>query len=205
MNGRFNPPLGGFLHFLRPGTTKLPLLPERARRSAASGAAGSTSRSTRRTSSFLLRALVAPEITPALLWPSVVLIPLLGITRQDALPRRARRALLGGARLPRRRRRRRRSGSPACKARLVRDLVLGRDLEAQPPLPVGDHGDDEQRAVLPDVAEEAALRRPTPTTCAASPLAASMAHVGTVTEYCDPVRAAARSHEPARHRARCSS
>ena len=27
MNARFNPPLGGFLHFLRPGTTKLPLFP----------------------------------------------------------------------------------------------------------------------------------------------------------------------------------
>ena len=27
MNGRFSPPLGGFLHFLRPGTTKLPLFP----------------------------------------------------------------------------------------------------------------------------------------------------------------------------------
>ena len=27
MNGRFWPPLGGFLHFLRPGTTKLPLFP----------------------------------------------------------------------------------------------------------------------------------------------------------------------------------
>ena len=27
MNGRFWPPFGGFLHFLRPGTTKLPLFP----------------------------------------------------------------------------------------------------------------------------------------------------------------------------------
>ena len=27
MNGRFWPPLGGFLHFLRPGTTKLALFP----------------------------------------------------------------------------------------------------------------------------------------------------------------------------------
>ena len=27
MNARFWPPLGGFLHFLRPGTTKLPLFP----------------------------------------------------------------------------------------------------------------------------------------------------------------------------------
>ena len=29
MNGRFKPPFGGFLHFLRPGTTKLPLVPGR--------------------------------------------------------------------------------------------------------------------------------------------------------------------------------
>ena len=27
MNARFKPPIGGFLYFLRPGTTKLPLFP----------------------------------------------------------------------------------------------------------------------------------------------------------------------------------
>jgi len=78
MNARFNPPFGGFLHFLRPGTTKLPPF------SGLPGAGG-----IQRTwvdvalyaanQLLLLRALVAPEITPALLWPSVVLIPLMGL------------------------------------------------------------------------------------------------------------------------------
>jgi hypothetical protein len=79
MNGRFWPPFGGFLHFLRPGTTKLPLLPglpvlggiQRTWLDAALYAANLL---------CLLRALVAPEVTPALLLPSCVLIPLLGVT-----------------------------------------------------------------------------------------------------------------------------
>jgi hypothetical protein len=79
MNGRFWPPLGGFLHFLRPGTTKLPLFPglpvvggiRRTWLDVALYAANLL---------CLLRALVAPELTPALLWPSAVLIALLGVT-----------------------------------------------------------------------------------------------------------------------------
>jgi hypothetical protein len=79
MNARFNPPLGGFLHFLRPGTTKLPLFPgvpvvggiHRTWLDVALYAANQL---------CLLRALVAPEVTPALMWPSVVLIALLGVT-----------------------------------------------------------------------------------------------------------------------------
>lgn len=79
MNARFNPPLGGFLHFLRPGTTKLPLFPgapvvghyQRGWLDVAAYAV---------TQLLLLRALVAPEITPAHLWPIVGLIPLLGVT-----------------------------------------------------------------------------------------------------------------------------
>jgi hypothetical protein len=79
MNARFNPPIGGFLHFLRPGTTKLPLfagLPlfggiRRTWLDVALYAAAQL---------FLLRALLAPEVTPDLLLPSVVLIPLLGLT-----------------------------------------------------------------------------------------------------------------------------
>ena len=78
MNGRFSPPLGGFLHFLRPGTTKLSLLPNwplfggitRSWLDVALYAANM---------GFLLRALVAPEITPALLLPVFVLLPLLGV------------------------------------------------------------------------------------------------------------------------------
>jgi len=79
MNARFKPMLGGFHHFLRPGTTKLPPFPglpviggiRRRWLEVALYAANQL---------FLLRALVAPEITPALLWPSVALIPLMGLT-----------------------------------------------------------------------------------------------------------------------------
>ena len=179
MNARFNPPLGGFLHFLRPGTTKLPLLPGRARCSAASGAAGSTSRSTPRTSSSCCARWSRRRSRPRCCWPSVVLIPLLGVTDKTLfLAARAEHywvalvclaAALRGRALDLR-----------LQGGLVRDLVLGRDLEAQPPLPVGHHGDDEQRAVLPEVAEEAALRRPTRTTCGPRALAAAMAHMGTL-------------------------
>jgi len=78
MNGRFRPPMGGFLHFLRPGTTKLPLFPgipvlggiRRTWLDVALYAA---------TQLLLLRALVAPETTPALLWPPALLIALLGV------------------------------------------------------------------------------------------------------------------------------
>ncbi len=79
MNARFWPPIGGFLHFLRPGTTKLPFLPgipvfggtRRTWLDVALYAANML---------FLLRALVAPELTMALLLPSFLLIPLLGLT-----------------------------------------------------------------------------------------------------------------------------
>ena len=79
MNARFNPPLGGFLHFLRPGTTKLPLFPglpvlggiRRTWLDVVLYAANQL---------CLLRALVAPEVTPALMLPSAILIPLLGVT-----------------------------------------------------------------------------------------------------------------------------
>ncbi len=79
MNARMNPPLGGFLHFLRPGTTKLPLFPGLPvfggiRRSWLDVALYGANQL------FLLRALLAPEVTPALMLPSVLLIPLLGVT-----------------------------------------------------------------------------------------------------------------------------
>jgi len=79
MNGRFSPPIGGFLHFLRSGTTKLPLFPGiplfgGIRRTGFDAALYAVNMI------FLLRALVAPEITPALLAPSCLLIPLLGVT-----------------------------------------------------------------------------------------------------------------------------
>jgi hypothetical protein len=79
MNARFDPPLGGFLHFLRPGTTKLPLFPglplvggiRRTWLDVALYAANQL---------FLLRALLAPEVTPALMLPSAILIPLMGVS-----------------------------------------------------------------------------------------------------------------------------
>ncbi len=79
MNARFSPPLGGFLHFLRPGTTKLPLFPRipvfgGVRRTWLDVALYAANQL------LLLRALVSPEITPELLLPSCLLIPLLGIT-----------------------------------------------------------------------------------------------------------------------------
>lgn len=79
MNARFMPPIGGLLHFLRPGTTKLALFPQlpvvggitRTWLDVALHAANIL---------FLLRALIAPEVTPSLLLPIVVLIPVLGLT-----------------------------------------------------------------------------------------------------------------------------
>ena len=79
MNGRFKPPIGGFLHFLRPGTTKLPLFPgipllggvKRTWLDVALYGANQL---------LLLRALVAPEISVDLLLPGCILIPLLGVT-----------------------------------------------------------------------------------------------------------------------------
>jgi len=79
MNARFNPPIGGLLHFLRPGTTKLPLFP-------GAPLVGGIRRTWLDVGLYaanqllLLRALVAPEVTPALLAPSMVLLPLMGIS-----------------------------------------------------------------------------------------------------------------------------
>ncbi len=78
MNARFKPPIGGFLYFLRPGTTKLPLFPglpvvggmRRTLLDVVLYAANMA---------FLLRALLSPEITPDLLLPSFVLIGLLAV------------------------------------------------------------------------------------------------------------------------------
>jgi len=78
MNARFNPPLGGFLHFLRPGTTKLALFPRLPllggnRRSWLDVALYAANQA------FLLRALLAPEVSAELMLPSALLIPLLGV------------------------------------------------------------------------------------------------------------------------------
>jgi hypothetical protein len=78
MNARFDPWFAGYRHFLRPGTTKLPLLrgvpviggDTRNLLDALLYAANQL---------FLLRALVAPAVTPELLYPSLFLIPAMSV------------------------------------------------------------------------------------------------------------------------------
>ena len=78
MNGKFKPLIGGFLYFARPGTTKLSLVPDWP-------ILGGITRSWIDVAAYvaqmllLFRALIAPEITPALLAPIVVLLPILGL------------------------------------------------------------------------------------------------------------------------------
>ena len=78
MNARFWPPLGGFLHFLRPGTTKLPLFPDLP-------IVGGNRRTWLDVTLYaanlllLLRALVAPELTQSHLIPIFFLIPIMGV------------------------------------------------------------------------------------------------------------------------------
>ncbi|HWM87866.1 MAG TPA: DUF3556 domain-containing protein, partial [Kofleriaceae bacterium] len=78
LTGRYFPPFGGFLHFLRPGTTKLPVFPGLPllggnRRTWLDVAlyAGLVA--------LLVRALLAPAIEPAHMIPIAVLVPLMGL------------------------------------------------------------------------------------------------------------------------------
>ncbi len=79
MTGRFIPPIGGLLHFLRPGTTKLSVFP-------GAPLIGGIRRTWLDVVLYAamygcaLRALVAPQITAELLLPVVVLMPLLAIS-----------------------------------------------------------------------------------------------------------------------------
>ena len=83
LTGRYFPPLGGVLYFLRPGTTKLPLFP-------ALPLLGGTRRTLarrralrRRCSALLVRALVAPRAaTRAAACAIAVLVPVLGMLDQ---------------------------------------------------------------------------------------------------------------------------
>src|SRR5882672_1290971 len=78
LTGRYMPPVGGVLYFLRPGTTKLPLFPNTRLISG-----------TRRSwldvglyfalIAFALRALAAERLGTAELAPIAVLLPLLGV------------------------------------------------------------------------------------------------------------------------------
>lgn len=78
MNARFDPWFGGFRHFLRPGTTKLPLL-------RGMPLIGGDTRNWLDVVLYganqllLLRALVASEVTPALLYPIVFLIAAMAV------------------------------------------------------------------------------------------------------------------------------
>ena len=78
MNARFKPMTLGFRYYLRPGTTKLPLFP-------GVPVIGNHTRSWLDVGVYtlnqlcLLRVLVAPEVTPDLLLPSLLLIPAMGV------------------------------------------------------------------------------------------------------------------------------
>ncbi|MDG2305644.1 MAG: DUF3556 domain-containing protein [Candidatus Binatia bacterium] len=79
MNARFNPPIGGLLYFLRPGTTKMPL-------SNRIPLIGGIQRNWFDVLLFaalmvsLLRALVAPAVTPELVLPTVILVAVFALT-----------------------------------------------------------------------------------------------------------------------------
>lgn len=78
LTGRYVPPIGGALHFLRPGTTKLSLFPRLP-------LLGGVQRSWLDVALYLalliclVRALLAPTISFELLWPIALLVPLLGV------------------------------------------------------------------------------------------------------------------------------
>ncbi len=79
LTGRYNPPFGGALYFCRPGTIKVPFFPGLP-------IFGGSSRTPLDVALyvahmfFLFRALLAPELSFELLLPTVILLPLLGIT-----------------------------------------------------------------------------------------------------------------------------
>lgn len=78
LTGRYMPPIGGFLYFLRPGTTKLPLFP-------GVSVIGGIRRTWLDVALYVLmlaslvRVLIAPAVTFELVLPVVVLLPMLGI------------------------------------------------------------------------------------------------------------------------------
>ena len=78
LTGRYNPPIGGALYFLRPGTTKMPLIPGLP-------LLGGSKRSVLDVALYLaylvtlFRALIAPELGLDLLLAPVVILPILGL------------------------------------------------------------------------------------------------------------------------------
>jgi hypothetical protein len=79
LTGRYFPPVGGFLYFLRPGTTKLPLF-ERLPILGGPRRTGLDAALYLGLILALLAALVAPRIEAAHLIPIAALVPILGIT-----------------------------------------------------------------------------------------------------------------------------
>jgi hypothetical protein len=79
LTGRYSPPFGGALYFCRPGTTKVPLFPGLP-------IFGGSKRTVLDVLLyvahivFLFRALIAPELSIELFIPTLVLLPLLGVT-----------------------------------------------------------------------------------------------------------------------------
>ncbi|MEM7160027.1 MAG: DUF3556 domain-containing protein [Myxococcota bacterium] len=79
LTGRYLPPMGGFLYFLRPGTTKSPLRPGLP-------VVGGRTRTWLDAALYLallvslVRVLLAPAFTVELLVPIAVLVPVLGVT-----------------------------------------------------------------------------------------------------------------------------
>ncbi len=79
LSGRYVPPFGGCLYYLRPGTIKIPLKP-------GIPFFGGDQRRIIDCLLYLLhisqliRVLVAPEVTPELLWPTILILPLMGLT-----------------------------------------------------------------------------------------------------------------------------
>ena len=79
LTARYFPPVASPLHFLRPGTIKLPSIPGMP-------LLGGDKRTILDVLLylahlvFLVRALIAPEITPEIILPTVILLPILGLT-----------------------------------------------------------------------------------------------------------------------------
>jgi hypothetical protein len=79
LTGRYNPPLGGALYFCRPGTIKMPLFPGLP-------IFGGSKRTVLDVAlyvahiAFLFHALIAPELSIELFIPTLILLPLLGLT-----------------------------------------------------------------------------------------------------------------------------
>lgn len=78
LTGRYMPPFGGFLYFLRRGTTKLALFPR-------AHVIGGVTRSWldvllyAAVLALLVRALIAPQVTSAQAWPIVAVVAALGV------------------------------------------------------------------------------------------------------------------------------